>query len=128
MILIILESWIFLMKLSLESLSWFLNCSWLNLEIILLGFFSSSLLSSRHLESILIHHHEAMKFASTFLNFVLYKNDSNYIMSILFCSITHLRFWWLQRYILFCSITCLEFCFAQSPALDFDDYKGINCW
>jgi len=28
-------------------------------------FLSSSLLSSKHLESILIHHHEAMKFAST---------------------------------------------------------------
>jgi len=50
---------------SLESFSWFFNCSWLNLEIILMGFFSSSLLSSKHLESILIHHHEAMKLAST---------------------------------------------------------------
>ena len=30
-----------------------------------MGFLSSSLLSSKHLESILIHHHEAMKLAST---------------------------------------------------------------
>ena len=30
-----------------------------------MGFLSSSLLSSKHLESILILHHEAMKFAST---------------------------------------------------------------
>jgi len=41
---LILDSW--KLETSLESFSWFLNCSWLNLEIILLGFLSSSLLSS----------------------------------------------------------------------------------
>ena len=49
-----LESWI--LK---SNFSWFLKCSWLNLELILLSFLSSSLLSSKLLESILIYHHEA---------------------------------------------------------------------
>ena len=60
-----LDYWWLTWNSILESFSWFLNCSWLNLEIILLVFLSSSLLSSKHLESILIHYHEAMKFAST---------------------------------------------------------------
>ena len=43
-----------------------------------MGFLSSSLLSSKHLESILIHHHEAMKLASTesfYFSLVVYNEN-----------------------------------------------------
>jgi len=83
LILIILESWI--LNLLDETFSWifllilelFLTQSWNHS----LGLFSSSLLSSKHLESILIHHHEAMKFASAispFLMMITLKSRNTY--------------------------------------------------
>jgi len=50
------------------------NCSWLNLEIILLSFLSSSLLSSKQLESILIHHHHEVYFYNIYRPIVSFQN------------------------------------------------------